>query len=50
MADKMMYIPNEETQNYPFFKLQHFDTQLNETHNKIQVPKVVKTTNKKTLL
>ena len=22
MADKMMYIPNNDTQNYPFYRLQ----------------------------
>ena len=44
MADKLMYIPNNE--NYPICSLkllvETFNTQLNE------VLKVVKTTNKKT--
>ena len=53
MSDKLMYIPNDGTQNYPFCKLQlkRLDTQLNEPTNKnsIIVHKVVKPTNKKTL-
>ena len=47
-----MYIPNDDTQNYPsiaydwWFK--RFDTKRNEPTNQ-RVPKVVKTTNKKSL-
>ena len=50
------YIPNDNTQNYPLFKLQFvvetLDTQLNEitNPNSIKVPKVVKPTYKKTFL
>ena len=40
MADKLMYIPNDESQNYPFIRLQlvgeTFDAQLNEPTNQIQ--------------
>ena len=56
MADKLMYILIGDTQNYPFCRLQlvgeTLDTQLNEptNHNSVKVPKVVKPTNKKTLL
>ena len=32
MADKLMYIPNDDTQNYTFCKLQ-IDTQLKEPEN-----------------
>ena len=51
--DKLMYIPNDDTQNYPLFKLQFvvetLDTQLNEitNPNSIKAPKVVKPTYKK---
>ena len=55
MADKLMYIHNNNTQN--FFRvdnnqwLKRMNVQLNEPTNQnlIKVPKVVKTTNKKTL-
>ena len=56
MADKLMYISNDDTQNYPFYRLQlvlkHLYTKLNEPtiQNLIKVPKVVKPTNMKTLL
>ena len=56
MTDKLMNIPNDDTQSYPFCRLQlvdeTFDTQINEPTNKIsiKVTKVVKPTNKKTLL
>ena len=40
MSDKLMYIPNDETQSYPFCSL---DTQLDE--NSMNVPKVVMLTN-----
>ena len=51
MANKLMYIPNDDPQNNPFCRLQ-LDTQQNEpsNQNSIKVPKVDKTTNKKTLL
>ncbi len=49
MADKFMEIPNDDTQNDPFWRLQlmveTFGHQLNDT---IKVPKVAKQTNKKT--
>ena len=54
MADKFMYIPNDDTHNYPFFRLQLVvemsNTQLNETTNQnlIKVPNVIKP-KKKTL-
>ena len=58
MANKLMYIPNDATQNYYFFRLQlvvelkRFDTQLNNatTQSSIKDPKVVKPTNKKMAL
>ena len=55
MADKLMYIPNEETQNYPFCRLKlvikMFRHSTKWTNKKlIKVPKIVKPTNKKTLL
>ena len=55
MADKLMYISNDDRQNYPFCLLQlvvetfEHNTQLDEPTNK-KVPKVVKPTNKKMLL
>ena len=46
-----MYIPNDDTQNYPFCRLQSMvkslDTQTNKPTN--QVPKDFKPTNKKSL-
>ena len=30
MVDKIMYIPNDDTQNYLFSRLQFLDTQLHE--------------------
>ena len=48
-------IPNDNIQNYPFFRLQLvfgiFDTQPNEpiNQNSVKVPKVVQPTYKKTL-
>ncbi len=57
MDNKLMYIPNDVTQtNNPFGELQlvvkRLDTQLNEPTNQnlIKVPKVVRSTNKKTKL
>ena len=52
MADKVLYIPNNYTQNYSYCRLQfmvkHLDTQLNQPTNQnlIKVPKVVKQMNK----
>ena len=52
MANKLINIPNDDTQNYSFFILQLVDIQLSEpTHqNSIKVIKVFKPTNKKTLI
>ena len=56
MADKLMYIPNVNTQNFSFCRLQlageTYGTQSkNSTNqNSLKVPKVVEPTNKKTLL
>ena len=52
MADKLIFIPNYDTQIYPFCGLQlvveRLHTQLNEQTNQNSiVPKVVKPTNKK---
>ena len=55
MSDKLMYIPNGDTQIYPFFRLEivietfeHSTSWTNQLKlNK--VPVVVKLTNKKTL-
>ncbi len=46
MNDKLFYDTNGERQNYPFCRIKHFDTQLNETikKNQIKVPKVLKKT------
>ena len=54
MADKLMYIPNDDTKNYSFCRLklvvETLDTQLNEPTNKIsiKIPKVETLTKKKT--
>ena len=55
MSNKLIhnYIPNDNTQNYPFYRLQlvletYKDTQLNE-QNFIEVSKVGTPTNKKTV-
>ena len=44
MAYKLMYIPDDDTQNYPFcrlkFVIETFNTYLNRTINQ-KVPKVV---------
>ena len=57
MAYKLMYIPNNNTQNYPFCRLQlmvetYGQWALTESINQnlVKVPKVVKSTNKKSLL
>ena len=48
MANKLMYIPNDDTQNYPFCSLQlvveAFKSKIHKS------PKVVKPTDKKKLL
>ena len=55
MADKLMYIHNDDTQNCHFcrqkFWWKRFDAQLNDSNNQksLKVPKVVKPMNKKTL-
>ena len=56
MSDKLMYIPFDDTQNYSLckfqLKIETFDTQLNEptNQNSMKDPKVVRPTNKKTLI
>ena len=53
MADKLMYIPNDDTQKYPFCRLElnYLSTQLKKLTNQNfkKVPKVVRLTNMKTL-
>ena len=52
IADKLMYIPNHDTQNYPFYRSYlHMNTQLNDptNQNSIKVPKVIKPTKRKHL-
>ena len=44
MADKLMYIPNNDAQNYAFCSLQ---LEIEMFGHSIKVPKNVKTTNKK---
>ena len=55
MADKLMYIPNDDTQNYPFCKLklvvkicEHSTEWINQSKLH-EVPKVVKPSIEKTL-
>ena len=52
MANKLMHIPDDDTQNYPFFRSKlmqkRLDTQLTES-NFNKVSKVVEPTDKKTL-
>ena len=56
MADKLMYIPNDATQNYPFCRLHLVNERLEIQHNEatnqnsIEVPKDVNPTNEKTIL
>ena len=56
MADKFMSIPNDDTHNYLFCRLQivveTLVTQLDKSTNQnlLKVPKVAKPTNMKTLL
>ena len=48
-----MYIPNNDTQKYPFYRLIIVvETQLNEptNQNPLKVPIIVKPTNKETLI
>ena len=52
MADKLMYIPNRFTQNYPIIRLklvvERLDTQLNEPSNQDYIKvNLTKPTNKK---
>ena len=55
MAEKLMYIPNANTQNCPFYKLQlvietfGHSTNKPTNQNSIKVPQIVMPTNKKTL-
>ena len=51
MAEKLMYIPNDDTQKYPFW-FKRLYTQIKEPSNQnlIKVPKAGKLTNKKMLL
>ena len=56
MADKLIYITNDDAQNYPSCRLQlvveSLDTQFNEptNQNSRKVPKVDEPTNMKTIL
>ena len=58
MADKLMDIPNDNTQNYPFCRSKlavksemfRHSTKLTNQSKFTKVPKVVKPTNKKKLL
>ena len=56
MAEKLMHIPNDDTQNYFFCRLKFVvETSEHQLHkptnqNSVKVPEVVKTTNKKMLL
>ena len=55
MADKFLYIPKDNTQNYTYglqLVVKTLNTQLYDPTNQnlMKVPKVVKSTNKKTLL
>ena len=52
MANKFMYIPNVNSQNYPFCRLQSVvETKLNKptNQNSLKVLKVVKPTNENKL-
>ena len=52
MAEKFMYIPNDDTQNYPFSGLklmvETFEHLMNQPVKTPKVPKVIMPTNKKT--
>ena len=53
MAEKFMYIPNDDIKYYPFYRselvIETIDTQLQEpiNQNSIKLPKIVMPTNKK---
>ena len=47
MADKLMYIPNDDTQNYPFEdKMSDWNVELKKNKNSVKISKVVESTNK----
>ncbi len=57
MTDKLMFIPIYHTWNHPFVRLElvvekfgHSTWWINHSKYSVKVPKVVKLTNKKTLL
>ena len=56
MADKLIEIPNNDTQSFPFYKLQllvktfEHSTYKSTNQNSLKVHKVVELTNKKMLL
>ena len=54
MDDELMFIPNDDTQNYNFCRLQlvveTFGLYEPKNQNSINVPKVVESTNNKKLL
>ena len=54
IKDKLIYIPNDDTQNYPFYRLQllvkTFGLNESTNQNSIKISKVDKLTNKKTLI
>ena len=52
MADKFIYIPNNDSQNYPFCRLKRLDTQRNEPTNQnlVEVPNIVEIVRKKELV
>ena len=48
MAQKLMYIPSDDIENYPFCRLQSWFKTFEPTNqNSMKVPKVVKPINKK---
>ena len=52
MADKLMYCPNDDNQNYSFSRLQLGGGKLmiqQKNQNSIKVPKLIEATYKKTL-
>ena len=55
MSYKLMYMPNNDAQNYPFYQLvvktfAHSTYWTNQSKFNIKVPKIVKPMNKKTVL
>ena len=51
MADKLMYTPNDDTQNYPFCRLKSIAKTLKLMNQLIKlVPKVVKPANKNIII